>query len=727
MKKRICPICEAACGLKISNDGREVIAIEPNHDDVFSNGHACAKGLALKELDADPARLRVPRIKENGEFRDASWDEAYALVQSELNRIRQRYGANSVATYVGNPTAHNIGVSFGLGPYMAGLGSTNFYSAGSVDQLPKQLASELMFGNDMAIPVPDITRCDYLLMLGANPAVSNGSLWIVPKFRQHLRDLQKRGSQLVTVDPRRSETARLADQHHFIRPGTDVWFLAAIINELLQLGCRPDGEVPINGFDELCGAIAHISATTAEKETGISAEAIQKIALDLQQAKAAAVYGRVGTTLQAFGTLTSFLIEVVNLLTGNLDRTGGAMFAEQPFEGPPSVPSEPGFNRYQSRVSHHPEVLGQLPLVALAEEILTPGEGQIRALLNVAGNPVVSGPDSQELDKALSGLEFMLAVDIYENETTRHADVILPATSVFEKCHYDHFLGAMGYRNAARYSPPLFDTEQPGEWDVMLTLGYCLHSEAPPSEAELQGFEDNVVLAAIVAHTDNEQSPLYGRDAQEILGQLPEKGVERLLDLGIRAGKWGDKFGLDRDGLTLQKMIDNPDGVDLGELSQERLSDVLKTPSGCIELAPSIILEDVKRLTTDSDTATLRLIGRRSVNTNNSWLHNLPMLTKGKSACVLEIHPEDAKQRSLTEGQSVKLFNEHQQLEVTVALTNDIAKGVVSLPHGFTRDMSVLPDQSKGANYNAVVATDRYDAISRTAALNGVPVEVAAL
>lgn len=723
MAYRICPVCEAACGLKLDVQGRQVIAIEPNREDVFSRGHACAKGLALRELDEDSERVRRPLVKVDGVFKEASWDEAYKLIQQNLKRIQETHGTNSVATYIGNPTAHNIGLSMGLGMFLRGLGSTNIYSAGSVDQLPKQLACELMFGNDMAIPVPDIEHCDYLLMLGANPVVSNGSLWVVPKFRDHLRALQQRGGQLVTVDPRRSETARLANLHVPIKPGTDAWFLAAPINELQDLGMTMPVTYAVNGWEELKTLVSQVTLQEAAARTGVPGKTLQSIARDLTSARCAVVYGRVGTTLQQHGTLTSFLIEVVNLLTGNLDRKGGAMFPEQPYSAPPTNYAGTEYNRYQSRVSGHPEVAGQMPLAALSEEIETPGDGQVRALVTFAGNPVVSGPDSERLSKALASLAFMVSVDIYLNETTQYADVILPGSSPFEDGHYDSFLGAMGYRNAARYSPPVFKGDQPREWDIGLTFAYLLGSDAPPSESELQAFEDNIVAGAISAYTEHPDSSLNGRDVQEILGQLPESGVERLLDLGIRAGRWGDAFGQKAEGLTLARIIDEPNGIDLGELREDRLKEIVRLPGSEMQLAPAVICDDLRTMLASPMKEGFRLIGRRSTNTNNSWLHNLPMLTKGKSVCVLEVNAEDAAVLDIEDGDSVTLSTSVNTLEVTARVTDEIASGVVSLPHGFTRDV-VMVSQAKGANYNSLVDTGLLDQPSRTAALNGIPVSV---
>lgn len=724
---RICGICEAACGLALDLDGRTVLRIRGNDDDVFSTGHLCAKGIALSELDADPDRLRRPLLRDGDRLREASWEEAWAVINARLNCVREQ-DSDAIATYFGNPTAHNIGLARSMGTFAGLLGSKNLFSAASVDQLPKQLASELMFGNDMAIPVPDILHCDYLLMLGANPLVSNGSLWVVPKVRDKIRALQQRGGHLTVVDPRRTETARAADSHYGIRPGGDAWLLAALFQRLRAQGYAPPAGLAVRGLRALDHALADITQAQVIAHSGLSAAQIDRLLTDLMRAECPVVYGRVGTTLQAFGTLTSFLVEALNLLLGALDRRGGAMFPDQPMYDVPSAPGPLKYNRWQSRVSGYPEVLGQMPVVALAEEIETPGDGQIRALVCIAGNPVVSTPDSARLTSALEALDFLVCIDLYHNETTRLADVVLPGTSPFEDSHYDSFLGAMGYRNAARYSPALFDPAQPDEWTMGLTFAYCLQAGRVPDAEALQQFEDDLVAGAVSAYVQDPGSGIHGRDLQDIMGRIgPARGVERLLDLGIRAGRWGDHFGR-RDGLTLKVMADEPNGIDLGEISEGRLAELVRHADGQLALAPPTIVREIQRLAAQSPAAGLTLIGRRTTRSNNSWLRNLPALGRGSSLCTLQMHPDDAQRRSLSDGAQVRVRSATGEVTATVAITDALAVGVVSLPHGFSPASDLRQGQlTPGPNYNELAATTAVDAPSGTAALNGVPVEVLGL
>lgn len=740
-RNRICSVCEAACGLAVQVEGRTVLACRGNADDVFSTGHVCAKGVALAELDADPDRLRTPLVRRDGALVPATWDEAYAEIARGIGGVRARHGNEAVAVYIGNPTAHNIGLSMGIGPLGAALGTRNFFSAGTVDQVPKQLASELMFGNDMAIAVPDIERCDLLLMLGANPLVSNGSLWMVPDVRGKLQALRRRGGALVVVDPRRTETARIADTHLFIRPGSDAFLLAALVRALHALG-RDGGALAARtcGFEELLAALAPVDVALAAQRTGIPEDDIHALAARLHAATRPVVYGRVGTTLQRFGTLTSFLVEVLNLQLGALDAPGGAMFGDQPFIGAPSRAAAGAgakHGRWHSRVSGMPEVLGQMPVACMAEEMETPGPGQVRALVTIAGNPVVSNPDSDRLARAIAALEFRVAIDIYHNETTRHADVVLPGTSPFEDGHYDQFLGSMGWRNAARYSPPLFPLQdRPDEWRTMLGAAYAISHGRPGSAAELDALEDDIVAAAVRAHVDDADGRIAGRDVQEIVGMLgPARGVERLLDLGIRVGRWGDGFGAEAGegghALTLARIASAPNGIDLGPLAPS-LERVLGHADGRIRLAPPLLLAEVGRLL-EGDVAAapgaLLLVGRRNAQTNNSWLHNLPLLTKGPARCVLEMHPADAAARGFAEGDRVQVRSAVASLEVAVHITTDVAPGVVVLPHGFSAGEAPLQAVAHAravatgsVNANRLAAAGYVDVASGTVALNGFPV-----
>ena len=478
-KYRICPLCEATCGLEIQTEGRRVVRVEGDAADTFSDGYICPKGAALAELDADPDRLRAPRIRDGKVFREATWDEAFAHIAERLTSIRELHGPNSVGIYLGNPNVHNLALTAYAPALIKGLGSRNIYSASTVDQFPKQLASALMFGTGLSVPIPDIDRCDYMLILGANPLVSNGSMMTAPNYPGRLRRLRQRGGKVVVIDPRRTKTAEAADEHHFIRPGTDAFFLFAIVHTLFEESLAKPGRLEewTTGIDDVRHLAMAFTPERVAARCGIDADTIRRFAREIANAPSATVYARIGACTQEFGTIANWLPDVIHVLTGNLDREGGAMFPKAAI-GPGNTKGAPGVGRgakvgrWKSRVRGAGEIFGELPVACLAEEIETPGDDQIRALITVAGNPVLSTPNGGRLSKALDELDFMISLDVYLNETTRHANVILPGPSPLEVSHYDLAFGQLAVRNAARYSPPIFAKPegQPEEWETILRL-----------------------------------------------------------------------------------------------------------------------------------------------------------------------------------------------------------------------------------------------------------------
>jgi anaerobic selenocysteine-containing dehydrogenase len=739
---RTCPLCEATCGLQITLDEDRVVSIRGDRDDVFSHGFICPKGTALKELHADPDRLRMPLIRRaDGRFRPAGWDEAFALIDERLSPILAA-DRNAVAVYLGNPNAHNLDNMLYGRVLLRALGTRNLYSASTLDQYPKQLASGLMFGTGTTVPVPDVDRTQHLLILGANPLASNGSLMSAPDVRGRLRAVRSRGGKLVVVDPRRSRTASEADEHHFTRPGTDAHLLFAIVHVLFAQGLADPGErigaltTGIATVRELCEPF---SPDVVAPICGIDAGTIRRIARELAVAPAAAVYGRIGTCTQEFGTLASWLVDVVNLLTGNLDRAGGAMFP-MAAAGHANTAGTPGRGRgvapgrWQSRVRGLDEVFGELPAACLAEEIQTPGTGQVRALITVSGNPAVSTPNSERLGAALGELEFMVSVDVYLNETTRHADVILPAPSPLRRSHYDLALYQFAVRNVANYSPPALepDPELPDEWVTLLRLTGVAAGLGPAADVAM--LDEQVARALLGREVSTPQSPAHGRDVDELIAALePRVGPERLLDAMLRVGPYGDGFGSRTDGprLSLATLEAAPHGIDLGPL-EPRLPDALRTPSGKIELAPERIVADVDRLRASLEAprnGELVLIGRRLLRSNNSWMHNLPMLVSGKPGCTLHVHPDDAQRLELFDGEQAEVTSRTGTLVATVEVTDAVMPGVVSLPHGWGHDVAGTAQRvasaQPGVNSNLVADELLLDVPSGNAVLNGIPVEVA--
>ncbi len=730
-----CPLCEATCGLELHVEDQAVTLVRGDRDDVFSHGYLCPKGTAIRALEADPDRLRRPQIRVGDEWHDATWDEAFELIDEKLSAIVAEHGPDSLAVYLGNPTAHNLSGLLYNRVLLQAARTKNVYSASTVDQMPKQVSAGLMFGAALTIPVPDVDRTDYLLVLGANPFASNGSLMTAPDIPGRLRALRARGGRLVVVDPRRSKTAEEADEHCFIRPGTDAHFLAALAHVLFADGLVDLGTVAewVSGLDVLREAVAPFTPEIVAPICGIDADTTRRIAHELAAAPSAAVYARIGTCTQEYGTLASWLVDVLNVITGNLDRPGGAMFAK-PATGP-STTNAPGkgrgvrFGRRTSRVRGLPEFYGEMPTVCFAEEIETPGPGQVRAVLTVAGNPVVSNPDAQRLDRAFASLDFMVSVDIYRNETTRHADVILPPEPILARAHYDVALLSLAIRNVANYSPPVFELgpgEMP-EWQIMLRLAAIVSGLG--AHTDLDTFDDLVASELVQKSVTRSGSKVEGRDPDELLAALaPRRGPERLLDFMLRNGPYGDGFGTDDNGLSLQQLLDHPHGIDLGPL-QPRIPECLRTPSGMIELAPELIVADTERLRaslTALRNGSFMLVGRRDLRSNNSWMHNVDVLVKGKERCTVHVHPDDASQNGIVDGAAVIVASDSGRVELPAEVTDAIMRGVVSIPHGWGHDATGAQMQvaakRPGVNSNVLAGTDRFDPLSGNAVLNGIPV-----
>lgn len=737
---RICPLCEATCGLVLTvedHPDKRVTAARGDRDDVFSAGFICPKGASFPELDNDPDRLRAPLVRKNGELVETGWDEALKAAVAGLRAAAE--AKSGIAVYLGNPNAHTVAGALYAPQLIRALGTRQVYSASTLDQMPKQVACGYLYGNPFAFTVPDIDRTDHLVIIGANPLVSNGSVATAADFGGKLKALKRRGGRLTVIDPNRTRTAELADRHLAPRPGTDAALLFAVVHTLFDedlvdptLGGLADH---VSGVERLRAEAADFPPEAVTALCGLDADVIRQLARDIAAAPTAAVYGRIGTCTVQFGTLTSWLVDVINVLTGNLDRPGGAMFASSPVGAAPR-PAKPGrgfsVGRWQSRVSGRPEVCSELPAALLPEEIETPGEGQVRALVTVAGNPVLSAPDGERLDAALDTLDFMVSIDPYLNETTRHADVILPPPPPSYSPHLDVALSNVAVRSSARYSPPVFDLPEgrPDEAEIMCRLALGLLGVGTDADPKL--VDEQVISFVLGREVADEHSPVAGREVAELSAMLPDgPGYERRLDMMLRLGPFGDGFGANPDGLTLQKLKDNPHGIDLGALTP-RIPEVLRTPSGTVELAPTPILDDLPRLhdalaAGNGDGAFL-LIGRRHLRSNNSWMHNLPALAGGTNRCTLQIHPDDAARLGL--GDTAVVTGPAGKLEVPVEVTDAIRPGVVSLPHGWGHSapgtrMAVAAEQP-GVNVNSLLDSSLLDPLSGNAVLNGVPVEVAA-
>ncbi|MEV7073478.1 molybdopterin oxidoreductase family protein [Streptomyces sp. NPDC093990] len=735
---RICPLCEATCGLTLTVEGTRVTGARGDRDDVFSKGFICPKGAAFGAVDGDPDRLRTPLVRRDGELREATWEEAFDAVAAGIRTVVDRHGANSVGVVLGNPNVHTMAGALYPPVLLAGLGTRSVFTASTVDQMPKHVSSGLLYGDANAIPVPDLDRTDHLLLIGANPLESNGSLCTAPDFPGKLRALKARGGTLTVIDPRRTRTAKLADRHIAVRPGSDALLLAAMAHVLFEEGLVDTGELAphLEGVEELRAAMGDFTPEAVAGTCDVDADTIRTLARELAAAPTAAVYGRIGSCTVPHGTLASWLVDVLNILTGNLDRPGGALFPQAATDRTPR-PAGPshGFalGRWHSRVSRHPEAKGELPLSALAEEIDTATEeGEpIRALVAVAANPVLSAPDGDRLDKALGSLDFMVSVDPYLNETSRHAHVVLPPPPPSQSPHHDFAFNTLAVRNQVRYTRPAVPLE-PGRMAETEILARLVLAATGMHGADPSAVDDLVIGQTLGKAVKEAHSPVHGREPHELAALLEgETGPERRLDMMLRLGPYGDGFGVRPDGLSLARLLAHPHGIDLGPL-ESRLPQPLKTRSGKVELLPRPIADDLPRLreALSHRAEGLVLVGRRHLRSNNSWMHNVPALTGGSNRCTLHIHPEDAERLGLKDGSPVRIKGAGGEVVTEAEVTDGVRPGVVSLPHGWGHDRPGTrlghAAQNPGVNVNQLLDGSLLDPLSGNAVLNGVPVKLAA-
>ncbi|MEN3584530.1 molybdopterin oxidoreductase family protein [Streptomyces sp. ZYX-F-203] len=734
---RICPLCEATCGLTLTIDGTRVTGARGDREDVFSKGFLCPKGAAFGQLDGDPNRLRAPLVRRDGVLREASWEEAFDAVAAGLSPIVERRGPHAVGLVLGNPNAHTVAGALYPPLLLRALGTRGLFTASTVDQMPKHVSSGLLFGDPQAIAVPDLDRTDHLLLIGANPLDSNGSLCTAPDFPGRLRALKARGGTLTVIDPRRTRTARLADRHVSVRPGTDALLLAAMAHVLFRERRVTLGALAqhVQGIDELRHALTDFAPEAVADACEVAADTIRGLARDLAAAPTAAVYGRIGSSTVAHGTLASWLVDILNILTGNLDRPGGALFPQAATDPTPR-PAGPGrgfsLGRWHSRVSRHPEAKGELPLAALAEEIDTPtGDAEpIGALISVAANPVLSAPDGDRLDKALASLAFMVAVDPYLNETARHAHVVLPPPPPAQSPHHDFAFNRFAVRQQVRYTRPAVPLS-PGAMAESEILARLVLVASGRHGADPAAVDDEVIASTLAKAVGDAHSPVYGRDPERLAARLGgADGPERRLDMMLRLGPWGDGFGARDDGLNLGVLLAHPHGIDLGPL-HPRLPRPLRTRGGRVELLPGPIADDLPRLrqALAGQGAGLVLVGRRHLRSNNSWMHNVPALTGGSNRCTLQIHPADAERLGVRDGAPVRVGAAGGTVTLPAEITRDIRPGVVSAPHGWGHDRPGTrldhAADDPGVNVNQLLDGTLLDPLSGTAVLNGVPVTVA--
>jgi len=709
---RTCTLCEACCGIEVHVEADRIREIRGDPLDPSSQGYICAKAPALADLHEDPDRLRQPmRRRSNGGWERISWRDAFDQAAEGILAVQRAHGKDAAAIYRGEPVTHNLGASL-LGPELvAALGTRNHFSANSLDQFPKQLVSHWMYGNGLLLSVPDVDRTDYMLILGANPIISNGSLMTAPGIQNRLRRIRERGGRIVVVDPVRTRTAELADEHHFIRPGTDTFLLAALCHVVLaenrtRLGAL---EPMAEGFESLEKILSGFVPERVADRTGMSPETIRSIADAFCEAERAVCYGRMGVSTSPFAAAASWLVELLNILTGNLDRPGGAMFPNPPVDVV-SIEGQTSRGLFRSRTRGTPEFMGELPAATLADEIQTPGDGQVRALVTLAGNPVLSSPGGRQLDAALEKLDFMVAIDFYLNETTRHAQLILPPVSPLERDHFDLVFQLFAVRNAPRWSPAVFVPPRGTQTDAQIVLQLARRLRAA------RGLSGRAIA---VLH-------------RALLALDPERGLRLVLDLALRTGPMGS-LRHPFKGLTLGKLRRHPHGIDLGPMEAclaDRLRSTATGKKMTIDLAPQELVDELHRAERSLLDAApeLMLIGRREARTLNSWSHNLPKLVSGRDRCVLHLHTKDAQARGIKDQGVVKLASRVGTLSVVARLSEHVMPGVVTLPHGYGHGREgirmTLATRHAGVSINDLTDPGEIDPLSGTAILNGVPVSI---
>jgi anaerobic selenocysteine-containing dehydrogenase len=691
------------CGLVIETDGDRITAIRGDEDDPWSKGYLCPKGVALQDIHHDPNRLRQPVRRTPDGWEPISWQAALDTVAERLVTIQEQHGDDALGIYWGNPPTHSHGLILTMLPFFGMLRTRNRYSAASVDQLPQYLTNTLMFGNQVMFPVADIDRTALWLILGGNPVVSNGSISSAPDMRGRIKAIKARGGRVIVIDPRRTRTADAADEHHFIQPGSDVLLLLALLNVVFDDGLAQLGRggAFTDGLETVEALVKSYTPERVAEQVGISAESIRQLARNFANAPSAVAYGRLGVSQNPFGAVCHWLINVLNIVTGNFDQPGGAMFTQPAFNLRLLAKLITGgghYDKWRSRVRNLPEFSDEFPVATLADEMLTPGQGQIRAMLLLAGNPVLTTPNGQRLATAMGALNFCVAIDFYINESTRHADIILPPTSPLEHGNYEIGVTPVAVRNIARYSRPVFD-------------------------APAGGLDDWQIITELQARIWHKRGG-FGR----IVGPLWRKALsiftpDRILDLGLR-------FGQPR--MSLKQLKAAKHTLDLGPL-QPALPKALYTRGKRINAAPAVLVADMPRVerhffsTAVDLNGSLQLIGRRHLRSNNSWMHNSQRLMRGKPRCTLLMHSADATSRSLTDGQMVTVTSAQGSVVLSLEVSDDMMPGVVSIPHGWghaATDTWPVARQTPGVSVNDLTNPDAIDAVSGNAAVNGVPIRV---
>ncbi|MBL4606379.1 MAG: molybdopterin-dependent oxidoreductase [Pseudomonadales bacterium] len=765
---QICNLCEAMCGLKIQTRNGKVTSIKGNPDDLFSKGHMCAKALALKDIHEHKDRLRQPMRRTPQGWEPISWEAAFKEIEENLGATKKKYGNDSIALYLGNPRGHHHGSLLTSILLRKSLNSKNCFSVASSDHLPHMLAAYTLFGHMAMLPVPDIDRTDYLLCFGANPVVSNGSIMGAPYIKKRLKALQDRGGTITTIDPRKTETGEMANKHIYIYPGQDAYLLLSMIYFIFKNKWLDQGEWQsyTHGIDELRQLIQAFDIDKMAVQTGIEIGLIESLTLEFTTSKRALAYGRFGVCTQKHGAVNAWLIYVLNIITGNLDQAGGLMFPRPAVDLAllsAIINEDGGFDAFQSKQWHLPSFDSEIPVVEMADEMLGSHPGAIKAFINVSGNPVLSTPDGKKLEKALGQLDFMVSVDGFINETNRFAHIVLPPTSALERSEYNMMCNLTAVRNNARYSGPLFSPPDDAkhDWQIFLQLSGILNREYSLRSISLRlvaylfkqlepdGVLDLMLKLGPYGTTFRRKRLPKTFKEDEKINKIPmlsrtnlANKIQYKLQLLFKVSPLSKRIDWNSENsdlerkifpLTLKQLKSKPNGIDLGAMNPS-LPERLFTRDKTINLIPDIYQSELKGINKNFSARIalteneFYLVGRRTPRSMNSWLNNIERLTKGRPANTLLMNQESAHSLNLKEGDRVRLESNQQFIVVVVELCSSIMKGVISLPHGWGRDMhageSEVADDSSKASFNDLTSNKDFDSLSGVSVLSGFIVKV---
>jgi formate dehydrogenase len=717
-----CRICEPTCGMIATVEDGKLVQLRPDADHPITKGFSCPKGIEFVHVQNDPDRLLYPmRRTESGEFERISWDTALDEIGAKLRAIRAAHGGESIGWYAGNPSAFSHSHAIWAGGFVRGLGSKHLYTPNTQDTSSRFVASHLLYGSPTIFPLPDLARTSFLLMVGANPLVSRGSLVAAGNLRDKLTGIVGRGGRVVVVDPRRTETAK-AFEHVAVRPDGDAWLLLAMLHVIFAEGLddATTTAAQATGVDVLRTAAARCAPEDAEARCGVPADEIRALARSFATAPSAAAYGRTGACLGRHATLVNVLLDALNVVTGNLDRPGGSVFARPPIDFT-ALASRLGlatFDTYRSRVGDLPEVLGQMAAPLMAAEIETPGPGQLRALIVSAGNPLLSVPGAQDFERALGKLDLQVGIDLYLNETHRHADYVLPATTFYERDDVPLPLAEIQLTPFIQWTDAVAAPrgEARDDWRIIDDLARQL------GFAAVAGVASKWIGTSRVA-----------RLAQRAMGVGAHRLTPtKIVDALLRAGRDGDHFGLRRGGLTLAKLRAQPRGVVLAEhVDTGVLTKRLKHRDRRVHLGDERIAAELTRLLDAPEPSSdypLLMIGRREVRSHNSWLHNTPRFRDATRRHRALVNPVDAAAIGVADGGPARVVSARGAIELPVELSEDVAPGTIAVPHGWGHRGAgwQTANEAGGANVNELTssALDDLEKLSGMAHLNGVPVRL---